>query len=136
MSKLLRLKDPDRYIYTENISKNRAGGLAQLRLEHKQVPVYASSSAGERCHVRLLDLYLSKLPTSAKECDVFYCQPPCGKNSLAKMVPDMFAEAGVTQRKTNHSLRAAGVSQLFEAGVDEKVIPSRSGHRRLESFRM
>ena len=32
--------------------------------------------------------------------------------------------------------RAAGVSQLFEAGVDEKVIQSRSGHRRLESLRM
>ncbi len=143
VSHLLRLKDPDRYIYTENTSKNRAGGLAQLRLEHKQVPVYASSSDGERCHVRLLDLYLSKIPASAKERDVFYCQPlarhtvdglwyssqPCGKNSLAKMVPDMFAEAGVAQRKTNHSLRAAGVSQLFEAGVDEKVIQSRSGHR-------
>ena len=48
----------------------------------------------------------------------------------------MFAEAGVEEKKTNHSLRAAGVSQLFEAGVDEKVIQSRSGHRRLESLRM
>ena len=51
------------------------------------------------------------------------------------MVPEMFTEAGVEERKTNHSLRAAGVSQLFEAGVDEKVIQSRSGHRRIESLR-
>ena len=51
------------------------------------------------------------------------------------MVPEMFTEAGVEERKTNHSLRAAGVSQLFEAGVDEKVIQSRSGRRRLESLR-
>ena len=52
------------------------------------------------------------------------------------MVPTMCAEAGMVEKKTNHSLRAAGVSQLFEAGVDEKLIQSRSGHRHLESLRM
>ena len=153
ISQLSRLFCPDRYVYTEKSSKNCAGGLAQLRLEHKTVPIYSVPSAGERCHVRLLDLYLSKLSANAKEKDNFYCQPavlsnmssnyvpwytsiPCGKNYLAKMVPEVFKEAGVEEKKTNHSLRAAGVSQLFEAGVDEKVIQSRSGHRRLESLRM
>ena len=147
ISQLSRLYCPDRYVYMENSSKNRAGGLAQLRLEHKTVPIYSVPSAGERCHVRLLDLYLSKLSASAKEKDNFYCQPVvlsnpssavpwyssilCGNNYLAKMVPDMFKHAGVEEKKMNHRLRAAGVSQLFEAGVDEKVIQSRSGHRRL-----
>ena len=105
-------------------------------------------SAGEKCHVHLLDLYLSKLSANAKEKDNFYCQPmqshgtnwywtiPCGKNYLSKMVSEMFIEADVQERKTNHSLRAAGVSRLYEAGVDEKIIQSRSGHRRLESLRM
>lgn len=51
------------------------------------------------------------------------------------MVPEMFKEAGIEERKTNHSLKAAGVSQLYEAGVDEKIIQARSGHRRLESMR-
>jgi len=50
------------------------------------------------------------------------------------MVSEMFTEAGVEERKTNHSLRAAGVSRLYDAGVDEKVIQSRSGHRHLESL--
>jgi len=49
------------------------------------------------------------------------------------MVSEMFTEAGVEERKTNHSLRTAGVSRLYEAGVDEKVILSRSGHQHLES---
>ena len=66
-SQLVRLRNPDQYIYTENVSKNRAGGIAQLHLEHKQVPTSASSIAGDRCHVRLLDLYISKLPSCAKE---------------------------------------------------------------------
>ena len=45
---------------------------------------------------------------------------PCGRNSLSKVVCEMFREAGSGEKKTNHSLRAAGVSQLFEAGVVKK----------------
>ena len=61
---------------------------------------------------------------------------PCGRNSLSKVVCEMFREAGSGEKKTNHSLRAAGVSQLFEAGVDEKIIQSRSGHRSTDALRM
>ena len=36
--------------------------------------------------------------------------------------------------KTSHSLRATGVSSLFQAGVPEKVIQERSGHRSLDGL--
>ena len=42
-------------------SKNRPGGRKQLNLENKTVRQYAQRSAGERCHVYLLKLYISKL---------------------------------------------------------------------------
>ena len=90
---------------------------------------------------------MSKLPKCSKEKGFFYWKPlatlpsdptapwfaatPVGRNVLAKVVSEMFQEAGTSERKTNHSLRAAGVSQLFEAGVDEKVIQNRSGHRSI-----
>ncbi len=93
-----------------------------------------------------------KLSLCVKDRGCFYWQPlaaapvkkeapwfaavTCGKNWLAKIVSLMFIEAGIAERKTNHSLRAAGVSQLFEAGVDEKIIQSRSGHRSTEALRM
>ena len=35
------------------------------------------------------------------------------------------------QLKTNHSLRATGISQLFQAGVPERLIQQRSGNRSL-----
>ena len=147
LSMLIRKTQPDRYIYVENASKNRGGGLGQLRVEHKKVPIHSNSDAGERCHVYLLDLYISRLPPAVKEKDFFYCKPlqkftksgpwfssiPCGKNTLSKMVSVMFREAGL-EDKTNHSLRTAGISRLYEAGVDEKIIQSRSGHRQLESL--
>ena len=150
LSMLTRLKDPDRYVYVENSSKNRGGELGQLRLEHKKVPVYSCPSAGERCHVRLLDMCISHLYLLLQKSKIYSTASHCqilprpvygivvdlvGKIRSLKMVPEMFMEAGIEERKTNHSLKAAGVSQLYEAGVDEKIIQARSGHRRLESMR-
>ena len=59
------------YVYTENASRNRPGGLAQLRLENKTVPIYVNLDAGERCHVSLLDKYISKLPAETVKSNFF-----------------------------------------------------------------
>ncbi len=98
-----KVTDPERYKYTENSSKNRKGGLSLMKLEHKSVTSIANSDVGVRCHVDLLDFYISKLPSEAVEKDLFYCRPfptapadsskpwysavPIGRNNLAKMVP-------------------------------------------------
>ena len=54
-----------RYTYTENCSKNRAGGFNQLSIPNKVVHQYQDVDAGERCHVHVLDKYLEKLPLNA-----------------------------------------------------------------------
>ena len=41
----------------------------------------------------------------------------------------MCQEAGIADKKTNHSLRATGASALFNAGVPEKMIREVTGHR-------
>ena len=51
------------------------------------------------------------------------------------MVKNMCLEAGLEGKKTNHSLRVAGATCLYEAGVPEKVIQQRTGHRCLQSLR-
>ena len=51
----------DCYEYTEFGSKNRSGGLNQVYLRNKGFRQYAAKNAS-RCHVRLIDLYLDKLP--------------------------------------------------------------------------
>lgn len=38
------------------------------------------------------------------------------------MVKDICSKGKITGNKTNHSLRATGVSELFQAGVPEKLI--------------
>ena len=60
---------------------------------------------------------------------------PCREHKLGGMVKSMFAEIGVSG-KTNHSLRATGATDMFRAGVPEKIIQERTGHRSIDALRM
>ena len=51
------------------------------------------------------------------------------------MLKSMCTRAGDHGNKTNHSLRAYEVTEMFHAGVPEKVIQDRSGHRSLDGLR-
>ena len=152
LSQLKRLYDPDRYVYVENGSKNHSGSLSERCIQNKSVPIFACfDEVGERCHVHLLDVYISRMPQKAKDLDYFYLRPlekysdepsapwyyssPVGKHKLGSMVKEMFNEIGVAG-KTNHSLRATGASTLFEAKIPEKVIQERTGHRSLKALRL
>ena len=139
--------------YTEHGSKNHPGGTHQLNLDNKEVAHYACPAAGERCYVSLLQLYISKLPASAFESDIFYHKPrqskrpfldgeawyekmQLGHNRLSSMLKDMLVAAGVDAAdKSNHSLRATGICRLFTSGVPEKLIMERSGHISTQGVR-
>ena len=69
LSQFSRHTNPDHYVYIEHGSKNRNGGFYQLQVPNKNVQIHKNESSGERCLVSLLDLYISKLPKTAKEKD-------------------------------------------------------------------
>jgi len=110
------------YVYTENRSKNHGGAFCQLCVENKVIPIFVQPECGDRCHVHLLDLYFSKLPSKALETDIFYLRPislttaptdplkpwfanvAYGENKLSSMVKDMCS--GSNSGKRNHSLCA------------------------------
>ena len=117
--------------YTEHGSKNRPGGRHQLNLENKVVIRYARPELGVRCHVYLFQLYLSKLPQSAFEQDIFYmkaketipdslsepwyAETPVGHNTLDKLLKTMLIDANVNaEKRSNHSLRATAISRMYE----------------------
>ena len=133
------------YVYTEN---------AIIKVESVKwglnVEVRENRDAGEHCHCRLLDVYISKMPEDAKLKDLFYLHPlqkvknedacwcysaPVGQNRLSKMVPEMCQLAGIPGRHTNHSLWATEATALYTTGVPEKIIQERSGHRSVECLR-
>ena len=100
--------------------------LAQLHVKNKLVSVFAVPEAVYRCNVFLLHLYITKLPKKLLNRMFFYLQPlsnggskpgqpwflktPVSKNTLAKMIKEMCADAGIGGNKTNHSLRATGAT--------------------------
>ena len=116
ISQIQRYTNPDRYVYVEHGSKNRSGGISDFRNANKTVPIYANPSVKERCHVYLLDLYLSKLPPDGRQGDTFYLRPvkeptegaswyssqPIGRNVLSQMTKNMFLKAGIYDREKNN----------------------------------
>ena len=66
----------------------------------------------------------------------WYSAVPVGRDTLRKRTQIMCQEARVDGKKTNHSLRATGATQLYHSGVPEKLIQEKTGHRSLEALRV
>ena len=121
-SQIKRHTNPDRYIYSEKMSKNRNGTFKQLNIANKVVPLFSCPEAGERCPVHILDVYFRKLPKESITKDIFFFRPlektpsdptspwyssqPVGKHTLEVKLSRMCSLAGIESRITNHSLRA------------------------------
>ena len=143
LSQLKRENDHWKFTYEP---ANR-GGAAGSGKKSRTVLQYRSPSAGRRCHVYLLDLYVSKLPPDAATKDVFYLTPvkipldphnpwfsnvPLGWNKLDRFVKTMFAEAGV-QGKTNRSLQPPDTTTQ---GTGEEALQAHADHRTSDAHRV
>ena len=127
-------------VFKEDVSKSNQGGLLHRKKVPKQVVHHLNAEAPERCLVRLYKLYNSKCPRNRPNNafylkplekprqDVWYTCTPVGHNLLSNTIPRLFKEAGLKGNFTNHSLRATSATRLFDAGVDEQLIMSRTGH--------
>ncbi len=136
-------------LYNENTSKNNAGGLAQRKVTPKQVKHHANATNPTRCFVKLFALYRDHCPPpSQRKTNAFYLAPirkpktaiwfsinAVGHNTLGQTVKRLCQEAGIQGFKTNHSLRVSNATRLFQSGVDEQLIMTRTGHRSVQGVR-
>ena len=145
---LVECTDGQPYLrYTENISKNNAGGIAQRNITPKQVVHHSNEENPSRCFVSLYREYVRHCPTERKtgafyltplkrpKEDVWYSNTAVGHNTLDKTVKRLCAAAGIQGFKTNHSLRVTNATRLFQSGMDEQLIMCRTGHRSIEGVR-
>ena len=134
------------YQYVENGSKNYQGCFSETGQPNKIVRAYAQPS-DDRCPVRILDLYLGKLPPDST---AFYMQPkqrvpasgqpwykstPVGVNPLKNMMTKISELGGLPLKYTNHSLRATSASRMFTSGVPEKIVAEVTGHKSVKALR-
>jgi hypothetical protein len=133
--------------YTEDLSKNRPGGLRGRKVKQKIVRHHANTSHPERCFVRLFKRYRELCPADAPP-HAFYFQPlrsptetcwfskrQLGHNTLGKTVARLCSSAGIQGYKTNHSLRATSTSRLYQSCAEEQQVMERTGHRSVEGVR-
>ena len=128
-------------VYTEDtVTKANDGGLKNMKSERKVVWVYPSSNIN-RCPVRLVEKYLSLCPKYYNKPNFYlqslhkptanrwYAGQVVGQNTLGKVIKTMLHNSKLDGYFTGHSLRRSGISRLFQAGVDRKIIKELSGHR-------
>ncbi|XP_064387442.1 transcriptional regulator QRICH1-like [Halichondria panicea] len=122
-------------VYTEDISKNRPGGIKGRKVKPKVVLHHANLENPDRCFVRIFKLYNSLCPENRPN-NAFYLKPlqkpkpgahwfsakPLGRNTLEGTVARLCREAAIPGFKTNHSLRATTATRLYQAGVDEQLV--------------
>ena len=145
--KLFQFRTEKDYIYTENSSKNRQGGISQLKLKNKCVEIVET----RKLETAATASYWMRISKEAKTKDLFYVRPleevkpdstkpwyycaPIGCNKLSKMVSEMCKLPSIPGHHSNHSLGATGATQLYTAGVPEIIIKERTGHRSVECLR-
>ena len=130
--------------YTEDVTKNRPGGLKGINMKPKVVVQHANLEDPQRCFERVFKLYRILCPRDGLE-HAFYLRPakhpttncwyskqPSGHTKLFTTVARLCASAGIQGHKTNHSLRATPTTRLYHSGVDEQLVMEQTGHRSSE----
>jgi len=106
--------------------------------------MYAVPGLGEDCPVKLLKLYLSKLPRGS---DKLWLQvvpekiwqlggyksqhtQHLGPSTIAKFLPELCARCDPPiERRTNGALRVTTATSLFQKGAPEQLVMRTTGHK-------
>jgi len=65
----------------------------------------------------------------------WYSKAALGRNTLASMMPDISRVAGLSQRYTNHCIRATSIQTLDRAGFEARHITRITGHKSESSIK-
>ena len=90
--------------------------------------------SGLRCLADLFEKYLNALSNRGfffrrpLKDGLRYSEAVVGINKLKTFVSTMFKRAGIEGNFTNHSGKRTCATMLFDAGIDEQEIMSRTGH--------
>eukprot|EP00117_Sycon_ciliatum_P009087 scpid76013/ scgid11518/ len=100
-------------------------------------------------HVKAFKLLVSKLPTSSSgrtrlfqqvkkkattEAQIWYNGKPVGKNTLGGLMRILSVKCSLSQRNTNHSVRASTITEMCRQSVSPSTIMGVSGHKCQQSL--
>ena len=134
--------------FNERSTKTRDGNSCDRAYAPK---IFANKQNPEKCPIEAYKLYKAERPTSMNQPDApFYLaingnylakptslwlkSQPVGINKLSSMMKNMASAAGLSGKKTNHSLRKTACTTLLHANVPPTLGTQFSGHKNLASF--
>lgn len=115
-------------------SKNFAGGLNQRNLTAKEVK-HDCGPDGPRNLFHVYQTYIDMVgPGSMYRRPLAgeglkYSKQVMGVNKLGKIIKDMCSGAGFHGNFSNHSGKRTCATNLFQSGIEEQLVMSRTGHR-------
>jgi hypothetical protein len=124
------------------VSKNHPGGFQNTNDPKKKM----YSTGGDKCPVEALKLYLQKVHPGCKvlyqrpatqvgaDAATWYTGEQLGVNKLRGMMAHLSTEAKLSERYTNHCIRATVITNLINSGFDAVTVSRLSGHRNPSSI--
>jgi len=82
-----------------------------------------------------LPFYLKPKTKWTPGTETWFERSPIGHNTLDKRFKTICKEANLEGNFSNHSGRVTAITRMYEAGLPEKEIMKRSGHRSIEGVR-
>ncbi|XP_070560277.1 uncharacterized protein [Ptychodera flava] len=143
--------------------KKIAGGLEYLEFNERETKmrwgqagsstrpfnpkIFATPNAMNSCPVETYRQFASRRPQEMNTPDspfylsinytptthIWYKKNPMGPNKLANVVKTMCNKAGISGKKTNHSMRKTAITNLLHAGIPPTQVQQLSGHRNFRA---
>ena len=129
----------------DEASKNHPGGVGDVESFEKEGRMYKASDDPSDGY-NALQVYISKMNPKCSaffqypkrkwspDCPVWYENRPLGVNKLGDMMKNISMEADLSQKYTNHCVRATAITLWSNAGLANRHIMAISGHRNEQSL--
>ncbi|XP_062572726.1 uncharacterized protein LOC134234683 [Saccostrea cucullata] len=124
--------------FVERANKTFKGGLKHRNVDHKNIKHYVTTEDSDR---NLVHLYTSYIGLIGDKDGKFYKRPipgtlkfskqNIGVNRFENLMKEMCNKAGLEGNFTNQSRKRTCATQLYQSGLDEQQIMSRTVQRSL-----
>lgn len=131
------------YIKVPLLQKNVKASLNPKDFEDLKLARMVEQRGDKHCPVARLQLYLSKLPCTIKDDNLFpkwnttgraFSQTQViGKDKLGNLMSILSKKASLSKNYTNHCIRVTGINIMHDGGMSNEAIANVTGHKNAKS---
>ncbi|KAK3084776.1 hypothetical protein FSP39_018694 [Pinctada imbricata] len=116
-----------------NDKENTTGSMPEIP-DSPYCPVTSFLKYSQKLHPACDRLWQRPKDTFCEDDDTWYCNVPVGEKKLKSFLPDLSVACKLTQRYTNHSIRATCATILSRGKYNYAQIKAVTGHKSAQSL--